>query len=162
MYNNVQYNEHVCNYKYNISSIEKIIESNIIAVTVDLGFDVLIRQKIRLLGIEVPNSKSIDIDEKQYALLVKQRITEWCYKYLIEDNIKYELRCSLADYKDNDGNLLGELWCVSPNHITNINKWLCDNNYAVPSNYDKNDIKSQHKINKKIIKSKGEYYTYTS
>lgn len=162
MYNSIsKYNNHICNYKYKITSIEKIVNSNIIAVTIDLGFDILIRQKIRLLGIHVPNTNSQDADEIQYALLVKQRVREWCTKYLEDDeHISYELRCSIADFKDSKNNLLGELWYITKNSETNINKWLVDNFYAVPTQADKSQIHSNHECNKKIIKEKGEYLTY--
>ena len=66
------YNQPTCEYVYKVSSLEKVVDGDTIDVTLDLGFDVCTRQRVRLLGIDTPESRTRDLDEKRYGLLSKK------------------------------------------------------------------------------------------
>ena len=67
-------------YEYR-ASLVKIIDGDTIDVDLDLGFDVVLKkQRIRLHGINTPESRTRDLEEKKYGLAAKARLRE-----LIED-----------------------------------------------------------------------------
>ena len=70
------YSESPCNFVYQVTSIEKIVDGDTIDVTLDLGFDVCTRQRVRLLGIDTPESRTRDLEEKKYGLLAKKKLKD--------------------------------------------------------------------------------------
>ena len=74
------YSQAPCEYVYKVSSLEKIVDGDTIDVAIDLGFDVLTKQRVRLLGIDTPESRTRDLDEKKLGLLSKKKLKEWCLK----------------------------------------------------------------------------------
>jgi len=74
------YSQPVCEFVYRVSSLEKVVDGDTIDVTIDLGFDVCTRQRVRLLGIDTPESRTSDREEKKYGLLSKKKLKEWCLK----------------------------------------------------------------------------------
>ena len=156
----------VTNYKnidadltYKICALEKVIDGDTVDICIHLGFDVITRQRIRLFGIDAPESRTSDTQEKIFGNLAKNKLKEWCLKAAIseDDDIEFELRCSKNNFKDKYGRTLGELWIKNNNIWINVNKWLCEKNYAVPYNgQNKNAIEEYHLYNRKILKEKGE------
>ena len=53
------YNVEACNFKYRVSSLERVVDGDTIDVNIDLGFDVCTKQRVRLLGIDTPDRKSV-------------------------------------------------------------------------------------------------------
>tara|TARA_R110000744_G_C19166057_1_gene541073 strand:- start:199 stop:579 length:381 start_codon:yes stop_codon:yes gene_type:complete len=59
------------------SSLLKIIDGDTIDVDLDLGFSVVLKkQRIRLYGINTPESRTRDLEEKRYGLAAKARLRE--------------------------------------------------------------------------------------
>ena len=54
------YNVEPCNFKYRVSSLERVVDGDTIDVAIDLGFDVCTKQRVRLLGIDTPESRTSD------------------------------------------------------------------------------------------------------
>ena len=63
------YNVEACNFKYRVSSLERVVDGDTIDVNIDLGFDVCTKQRVRLLGIDTPESRTRDTEEKTELLL---------------------------------------------------------------------------------------------
>ncbi len=63
-----------CNFKYRVSSLEKVVDGDTIDVNIDLGFDVCTKQRVRLLGIDTPESRTSDKEEKVFGLLSKKKL----------------------------------------------------------------------------------------
>ena len=61
------YNQAPCNFKFKIAAIEKVVDGDTMDVLIDLGFDVMTRQRVRLLGIDTPESRTSDQVEKVYG-----------------------------------------------------------------------------------------------
>ena len=70
------YTQPTCEYVYKVSSLEKVVDGDTIDVTLDLGFDVCTRQRVRLLGIDTPESRTSDAEEKKFGLLSKEKLKE--------------------------------------------------------------------------------------
>ena len=68
-----------------------------------------------------------------------------------------ELRCQERDSVGKYGRALGELWVFEDGIWTNVNKWMCDNAYAVPYvGQNKDDVKEQHMVNRRLLADRGE------
>jgi len=58
------YNVEPCTFIYRVSSLAKVVDGDTIDVNIDLGFDVCTKQRVRLLGIDTPESRTSDKEEK--------------------------------------------------------------------------------------------------
>jgi micrococcal nuclease len=129
------------------ASVLKVIDGDTIEVDFDLGFGVWLRnQRIRLDGIDTPESRTSDKEEKVRGTLSKDKLKEILGKDIqittkIDPNEKY-------------GRILGIL--MNKDGI-NVNQWLIENNYAVKySGENKELVQEQHKLNAAALKKRGE------
>jgi micrococcal nuclease len=59
--------------------IRKIIDGDTVDVDIDLGFDTwLLNQRIRLYGIDTPESRTRDLEEKKFGLIAKKFVQTFC------------------------------------------------------------------------------------
>ncbi len=138
-------------YEYNATVID-IVDGDTITVDIDLGFNVkLANQKVRLLGVDTPESRTSDKIEKIFGMASK----EYCKKFIDECKDKtVVIRTYLSDNEEKFGRLLGEI--INPTTKKILNEELIKNNYAVKYlGENKDNIKSQHLANrKKLIDAK--------
>ena len=153
------YVQEPCEFIYRVSSLEKVVDGDTIDVTIDLGFDVCTKQRVRLLGIDTPESRTRDLEEKKFGLLSKKKLKEWCLKAVEseKDDIEIELRCQEKDSRGKFGRILAEVWVGEDGHWTNVNKWMCEKGYAVPYvGQNKDDVKEHHMLHRKMLAERGE------
>jgi micrococcal nuclease len=62
-------------YTYKISPL-KIVDGDTIDAEIDLGFDVKIKKRIRFMGINAPESRTKDLEEKAKGLAAKDRVKQ--------------------------------------------------------------------------------------
>ena len=151
------YAQEPCEFIYRVSSLEKVVDGDTIDVSIDLGFDVCTKQRVRLLGIDTPESRTRDLEEKKFGLLSKKKLKEWCLKAVEseKDDIEIELRCPEADSRGKFGRILAEVWVSEDGEWTNVNKWLCDNGFAVPyTGQNKADVEALHMANREKLRTK--------
>jgi micrococcal nuclease len=149
------YTQSPCNFKYRVSAIEKIVDGDTVDAVIDLGFDVCTRQRVRLLGIDTPESRTRDQEEKKFGLLAKRKLKQWCLKAVEseKDDIELELRCPEADSRGKFGRVLAEIWVIEDGVETNVNKWMCDEGYAVPYvGQNKADVEQLHLVNRERVR----------
>ena len=60
-------------YNYKISPL-KIIDGDTIDAEIDLGFDIKVKKRIRFAGINTPESRTRDLEEKARGLAAKDRV----------------------------------------------------------------------------------------
>ena len=128
-------------YEYR-AKVTRIIDGDTIDVDVDLGFDVWLKNSVRMYGIDTPESRTRDKEEKRFGLLSKQ---------FVKDHYPVGSTAILRTHKDKTGKfgrILGELvW-----ENTTINKIMVDEHYAVLYNgQSKEDIEEQHLENRKRL-----------
>jgi micrococcal nuclease len=136
-------------YEYKVKVV-KVIDGDTIDVDIDLGFNtILTKKRIRLYGIDTPESRTRDKEEKQRGLLSKN--------YLL-------LKCPIGGYvtlKSHGigkfGRILGELFEYNKHEDTvSINQEMCDEGYAAPYfGQSKEEIRDIHQANKQILIEKG-------
>ena len=89
----------------------KVVDGDTVDVDIDLGFGVWLQnQRIRLYGIDTPESRTSDAEEKIYGLAAKERMQKW----LDGGSLKIVTH---KDAKGKYGRILGELYTFE----TNIN-----------------------------------------
>mgnify|MGYP006256593653 FL=1 len=107
-------------YEYSCKVV-KIVDGDTIDVDIDLGFGVwLKKQRIRLFGIDTPESRTRDLEEKKYGLAAKEYLTKW----LTSGGVKIRTQ---KDAKGKFGRILGEMYCYD----TNVNEKMIEEYHAV-------------------------------
>jgi len=62
-------------YTYNIK-LDRVVDGDTIDAIIDLGFDVSIKKRVRFLGVDTPESRTRDLEEKARGLAAKERVKE--------------------------------------------------------------------------------------
>ena len=117
----VRYNINM--YEYNVKKVYKVVDGDTIDVDIDLGFNVSYFQRVRLAGIDTPESRTTDLREKELGLQSK----EWLKKKLDgAENIV--IKTQKPDSTEKYGRILGDL------HIKgfekSLNQMMIDEGYA--------------------------------
>ena len=153
-------NDDPCEFIYKITAVEKVVDGDTIDAVLDLGFDVGIRARIRLLGMDTPESRTRDLEVKFYGKLSSSALKSWVHWAIVSarDDIEIQLRCPEEDSRGKFGRVLGELWinCTADGEEfsgwTNLNKWMCENGYAVGYfGGSKEEIKAEHLKNSALL-----------
>ena len=61
-------------YEYRVKKVNKIVDGDTIDVDIDLGFDVSFSSRVRLAGIDTPESRTTDLKEKTLGVEVKEKL----------------------------------------------------------------------------------------
>jgi micrococcal nuclease len=107
-------------YEYK-ATIRRVVDGDTVDVTLDLGFDILYNNRIRLLGIDAPESRTRDLEEKALGLAAKDRVKELC-----PVGSTVILRTT-KDGKGKFGRILGEIFVEGQS----VNKLLVEEGHAV-------------------------------
>ena len=136
-------------YEYRCK-IVKIIDGDTVDVDIDLGFGVwLKKERIRLYGIDTPESRTSDKEEKVYGLLAKEFLTN-----MLNDENGIVLKTKM-DEVGKFGRILGELWRTTNYADRSINQYLIDKHHAVEYlGQSKDNIAEQHLQNRKYLNEK--------
>ena len=130
--------------------IRRIVDGDTVDVDIDLGFDtILSKQRIRLYGIDTPESRTRDKEEKFYGKLSAKFLKEQC-----KNSSEIFLKTYL-DKKGKFGRILGELIVDG----VNINKMMIEKYMAVEYHgQSKDEIDKEHQINRVQLNRRGIKY----
>ena len=139
-------------YQYK-AKITRIIDGDTVDCDIDCGFGIILaNQRIRLYGIDTPESRTRDLEEKKCGKLAAQ---------YIEDHIKvgsnFTLRSRL-DQKGRYGRILGELICFVPefDREMSLNDAMIMKKLAVKYfGQSKDDIEEEHLKNREHLYQSG-------
>ena len=107
-------------YEYAIKEVVKVVDGDTIDIVIDLGFNLSKKERVRLAGIDSPESRTKDLEEKELGLESKEFL-----KRRLEDGKASGLRVKTE--KDGKyGRMLGWIYCGE----TNINTEMVDRGYA--------------------------------
>ena len=129
-------------YEYKCK-IVRVVDGDTVDVDIDLGFGVWMRnQRIRMYGIDTPESRTSDKIEKVYGKAATEFLTKWT-------NAGDLTLKTFKDGKGKYGRILGELWYGNEH---NINQLLVDNHHAVRYHgQSKDEIKEEHLANREKL-----------
>ena len=110
-------------YIYRVKQVLKVVDGDTIDADIDLGFDISLTKRVRLAGIDTPESRTTDLKEKALGLEVK----EWLKKRL-EGAKDILIKTQLPDSTEKYGRILGKLYIN--NEETSLNEQMIDEGYA--------------------------------
>ena len=84
-------------YNFRVVSIDKVLDGDTIDVTIDLGFDLYKKERVRVAGVDTPEKRTRDLEEKALGL----DATYWLKKkletlFLEKMNLQSEPNLSVA------------------------------------------------------------------
>jgi len=108
-------------YEYK-AKLVRVIDGDTIDCVIDLGFDVRLKERIRLKGIDTPEVRTRDLEEKAKGLAAKERVED-AFRHSDEFTIITEL-----DKKGKYGRILGTI--MLPDRKVSLNQMLLDEGHA--------------------------------
>jgi micrococcal nuclease len=132
-------------------TIVKIVDGDTVDVDIDLGFGITLRdERVRIMGIDTPESRTSDKVEKVFGLASKQRLTE-----LLNDNpvlITFDDKKG-EDMKGKFGRVLGDFKTADGRRVTDI---LIEEGHAVRYyGQNKELIQDEHLANRDRLINEG-------
>ena len=137
-------------YEYSCE-VTRVVDGDTVDVIIDLGFDISYKSRVRLYGIDTPESRTRDKDEKVRGLMSKDFLVDMLGKGDVIIKTK-------EDKKGKFGRILGELHVGNKGRSVNINKSLIDNFLAVEYyGQSKEEIEEEHIVNRDVLIKKGKF-----
>ena len=114
-------------YNFRVVSVDKVVDGDTIDVSIDLGFDLIKKERVRIAGIDTPEKRTRDLEEKALGI----DATNWMKKNL-EDTIagddELTIRTELVGGMGKYGRLLGWLYVGESN--VSLNEIMIEQGYA--------------------------------
>jgi len=110
-------------YEYYVRKVEGVVDGDTIDVLIDLGFDILFASRVRLAGIDTPESRTKDLAEKALGLESK----EYLKKHL-KDAKSVIIKTEKMDSSEKYGRILG--WLYINGDTESINDKMINDGYA--------------------------------
>ena len=114
-------------YNFRVVKIDKVVDGDTIDVTIDLGFDLYKKERVRIAGVDTPEKRTRDLEEKALGL----DATYWMKKQL-EDTIAGDeeliIRTELKGGTGKYGRLLG--WLYVGENVISLNEQMITEGYA--------------------------------
>ena len=110
-------------YEYRVKQVLKIVDGDTIDVVIDLGFDISFTSRVRLAGIDTPESRTTDAREKILGVEVKEYL-----KKALEGATDIVIRTEKVDSSEKYGRILG--WLFVNKSTSSLNMELVNKGYA--------------------------------
>ena len=133
-------------YEYR-TKVVRVVDGDTVDVDIDLGFGVWLRkERVRLYGVDTPESRTRDLEEKKYGLAAKD--------FLVAKLGDSPVLKTTKDGKGKFGRILGEfLVDDGEGTVRSVNDWLISEHHAVEyMGQSKDDIAEQHLVNRELVK----------
>lgn len=135
-------------YRYKVY-VTRVVDGDTVDVDVDLGFSTILKkQRVRMMGIDTPESRTRDLEEKFYGKASKAHLES----ILAEGNIELQ-----SHGKGKFGRILGELFVGGSSY--SVNQQMIDEYHAVPYlGQNKADVEQGHLWNRTALNEQGVIY----
>jgi len=110
-------------YEYYVRKVENVVDGDTIDVLIDLGFDILFQSRVRLAGINTPESRTKDLAEKALGLEAKEYL-----KKHIKDAKSVVIKTEKMDSSEKYGRILG--WVYIDGNTVSLNDMMINDGYA--------------------------------
>ena len=138
-------------YEYKCE-ITRVVDGDTVDAEIDLGFDIVYKSRVRLYGIDTPESRTSNKDEKARGKLAAKFLSD---SILHADNIVIQTK---LDKKGKFGRVLGVIVADD----VDLNQALVDNYHAVPYRGQSKTLTAQmHQKNKEKLLELGKYEEVT-
>ena len=137
-------------YEYKCK-ILKVVDGDTVDVDIDLGFGVwLHKERVRIMGIDTPESRTSDKVEKVFGLAAKERLISLLGEDAILDT---QVSKKGEDMKGKFGRILGNFRTTAGEHCADV---LIDEGHAVAyTGGSKEDVQAQHLANRQRLIDEG-------
>ena len=138
-------------YEYRANLI-KVVDGDTVDVDIDLGFGVWLKdERVRIAGIDTPESRTSDKVEKLFGLAAKKRVQE-----LLADKVVLKTFAAKdgEDMKGKFGRILGDFYVGNDKKL--LTEVMIDEGHAVPYHgQSKDDVQAMHLSNRERLVNKG-------
>jgi micrococcal nuclease len=110
-------------YEYRVKKVTNVVDGDTIDVEIDLGFSVSFSSRVRLAGIDTPESRTTDKFEKVLGLEAKEYL-----KSKIKDAKLVVIKTEKPDSSEKYGRILG--WLYVDGNTISINDQMIEDGYA--------------------------------
>ena len=110
-------------YEYYVRKVEGVVDGDTIDVLIDLGFDILFASRVRLAGIDTPESRTKDLKEKALGLESKEYL-----KNALKDAKSVVIKTEKMDSSEKYGRILG--WVYINGDTVSLNDMMINDGYA--------------------------------
>ena len=114
-------------YNFRVIEIDRVVDGDTIDVTIDLGFDLYKKERVRVAGVDTPEKRTRDLEEKELGL----HATNWLKEKLegaVAGDDDLVIRTELVGGVGKYGRLLGWLYIGDSN--VSLNEQMIDEGYA--------------------------------
>ena len=114
-------------YNFRVVSVDKVLDGDTIDVTIDLGFDLYKKERVRIAGVDTPEKRTRNLEEKELGLDATAWIKDKLEGAVDGDDdliIRTELDGGVGKY----GRLLG--WLYIGDATVSLNEKMIDEGYA--------------------------------
>ena len=114
-------------YNFRVTEINRVVDGDTIDVTIDLGFDLYKKERVRVAGIDTPEKRTRDLEEKALGIDATNYLKEKLEETIAGDEeltIRTELKGGMGKY----GRLLG--WLYIGEDSVSINETMINEGYA--------------------------------
>ena len=138
-------------YEYKANLI-KVVDGDTVDEDIDLGFGVWLKdERVRIAGIDTPESRTSDKVEKLFGLAAKKRVQE-----LLADKVVLKTFAAKdgEDMKGKFGRILGDFYVGNDKKL--LTEVMIDEGHAVPYHgQSKDDVQAMHLSNRERLVNKG-------
>jgi micrococcal nuclease len=110
-------------YEYHVKKVNNVVDGDTIDVDIDLGFDISFSSRVRLAGIDTPESRTKDLAEKKLGLEAKEYV-----KSKIKDAKEVVIKTEKMDSSEKYGRILG--WLFLDGSKVSVNEQMIADGYA--------------------------------
>jgi micrococcal nuclease len=110
-------------YEYHVKKVTNVVDGDTIDVEIDLGFDISFSSRVRLAGIDTPESRTTNKAEKVLGLEAKEYV-----KSKIKDAKEVVIKTEKMDSSEKYGRILG--WVFLDGSKISINEQMIADGYA--------------------------------
>jgi micrococcal nuclease len=110
-------------YEYYVRKVENVVDGDTIDVLIDLGFDILFQSRVRLAGIDTPESRTKDLKEKALGIESKEYL-----KKALKDAKSVVIKTEKMDSSEKYGRILG--WVYINGDTVSLNDMMINDGYA--------------------------------
>jgi micrococcal nuclease len=110
-------------YEYYVRKVENVVDGDTIDVLIDLGFDILFQSRVRLAGIDTPESRTRDLAEKALGLESKEYL-----KKALKDAKSVVIKTEKMNSTEKFGRILG--WIYVNGDTVSLNDMMINDGYA--------------------------------
>lgn len=110
-------------FEYRVKQVTKVVDGDTIDVDIDLGFSISYSQRLRLAGIDTPESRTTDKFEKTLGIESKDYL-----KHKLKDAKDIVVKTEKPDSSEKYGRILG--WVYVDGNTKSLNEQMIEDGYA--------------------------------